>query len=89
MTADAIVWHGHRLSGSYSDDACRKFDPPVRSDLFHEEKLSRPAERALTRAGNADNEAYEFTTEQKRLRLKDFTKIPNGTGGVKNACRYS
>jgi hypothetical protein len=27
---------------------------------------------------------YAFTTEQKRIGLTDFTKIPNGTGGLED-----
>jgi hypothetical protein len=72
VTADAVVWHGHGLSGSYSDDACRELDPPSDLSFFHEKKLSGLAERVLAGARNVDNKVCAFTTEQKAVEIGGF-----------------
>jgi hypothetical protein len=84
VTADAVVWHGHGLSGSYSDDACRELDPPSDLSFFHEKKLSGLAERVLRERETWTIRFVRSRLNRKRLRLEDFTKIPNGTGGVKD-----
>jgi len=61
--------------------AQRVMSPPFR-DAEHNELLWRGLQCGSLQVVASDHCA--FTTEQKRVGRKDFTKIPNGTGGVED-----
>ena len=64
------------------DHAARRVMSPPFRDKKHQDSLW-----AGLRAGSLQVVATDhcaFTTKQKRIGLGDFTKIPNGTGGLED-----
>ena len=65
----------------WDHSARRVMSPPFRSKL-HQDGLWAGLAAGSLQCVATDHCA--FTTEQKRYGLKDFTKIPNGTGGLED-----
>lgn len=63
--------------------ARRVMSPPFR-DKSHQDSLWAGLAAGSLQVVATDHCA--FTTEQKRMGLNDFTKIPNGTGGLEDRC---
>lgn len=72
---------GEYLNPDWDHAAQRVMSPPFR-DLVHNELLWRGLQCGSLQVVASDHCA--FTTEQKRVGRNDFTKIPNGTGGVED-----
>lgn len=68
-------------SNEWIHSARRVMSPPFR-DRSHQESLWAGLQAGSLQVVATDHCA--FTSEQKELGLKDFTKIPNGTGGLED-----
>src|SRR5277367_6199508 len=66
---------------SWDHAARRVMSPPFR-DKSHQDNLWAGLQSGSLQVVATDHCA--FTTEQKRLGVGDFTKIPNGTGGLED-----
>ncbi|WP_028033838.1 dihydropyrimidinase [Chelativorans sp. J32] len=64
------------------DEAARRVMSPPFRDKSHQDSLWAGLAAGSLQVVATDHCA--FTTEQKRLGLNDFTKIPNGTGGLED-----
>ena len=64
------------------DHAARRVMSPPFRDKSHQEDLWNGLRAGSLQVVATDHCA--FTTEQKRMGLNDFTKIPNGTGGLED-----
>ncbi|WP_428925435.1 dihydropyrimidinase [Marinibacterium sp. SX1] len=69
------------LNPDWDHAARRVMSPPFRSKL-HQDGLWAGLQAGTLSVVATDHCA--FTTEQKRMGLGDFTKIPNGTGGLED-----
>ncbi|MBT9383115.1 dihydropyrimidinase [Pseudooceanicola sp. CBS1P-1] len=71
--------HDEYLSTDWDHSARRVMSPPFRGREFHD-SLWAGLQSGSLQVVATDHCA--FTTEQKRMGLNDFTKIPNGTNGL-------
>jgi dihydropyrimidinase len=83
---EPLAQHLVLTAGEYQhpdwDHAARRVMSPPFRDPEHNELLWRGLQCGSLQVVASDHCA--FTTEQKRVGRKDFTKIPNGTGGVED-----
>jgi dihydropyrimidinase len=77
LTLDEREYFHH----SWDHAARRVMSPPFR-DKSHQDSLWAGLAAGSLQVVATDHCA--FTTEQKRMGVKDFTKIPNGTGGLED-----
>ena len=69
------------LTATYRQSARRVMSPPFR-DKKHQDSLWAGLQSGTLSVVATDHCA--FTTDQKRTGVGDFTKIPNGTGGLED-----
>ena len=76
-----LLDEGVYANPNWDHAAQRVMSPPFRNKL-HQDSLWAGLQAGSLQVVATDHCA--FTTEQKRLGLGDFTKIPNGTGGLED-----
>ena len=76
-----VLDEGEYQNSDWDHAARRVMSPPFRNKL-HQDSLWNGLAAGSLQVVATDHCA--FTTEQKRMGLGDFTKIPNGTGGLED-----
>ncbi len=76
-----VLDEGEYQNSDWDHAARRVMSPPFRNKL-HQDSLWNGLASGSLQVVATDHCA--FTTEQKRMGLGDFTKIPNGTGGLED-----
>ncbi|MBX2855372.1 MAG: dihydropyrimidinase, partial [Rhodobacteraceae bacterium] len=76
-----VLDEGEYQHGDWDHSARRVMSPPFR-DKAHQDSLWAGLQAGSLQVVATDHCA--FTTEQKRMGIGDFTKIPNGTGGLED-----
>lgn len=77
-----LLLEGSEYAHEDWDHAARRVMSPPFRDRWHQDSLWSGLQAGSLQVVATDHCA--FTTEQKRMGIGDFTKIPNGTGGLED-----